>query len=425
MLPNRPTGLALAAALTASAGIQAAEWSLDPEIAVRVRYDDNYRLGARDELAVWETALLPKLTFARTTELSRIAGIAGLNLRRFNEDSLDTDDRFLRFAASRASERSHWGLNAEYARDNSLDSELIDGQQFLDRVTRERVSLAPSWAHSLNETVGLNASYQFVDISYPDDPDNPQYTGYRYHTGSLGTGYSLSPKTRLIAQIGLSRSERDDGTLRSDNQQLTLGLEHRFSERLSGSAFAGTGRTGTDFEQGFLSCSGVILPGFFFGVGGSVCVDPATLVPIPFEVETGTTTSSSSNTVFNADLRYELETGELSAQASRSITPYTNGGLILNERIGLMARHRFSSRLQATLALDWYRSQNTSDFSANLDRTTTSLRTALQWKLDRDWSLSGGYRYFQQEYEGQIQSATSNAVDLTLSYNWPRYAISR
>ena len=129
--------------------------------------------------------------------------------------------------------------------------------------------------------------------------------------------------------------------------------------------------------------------------------------------------------MFNADLRYELETGDLSAQASRSITPYTNGGLILNERFGLMARHRFSSRLQATLALDWYRSQNTSDFSANLDRTTTSLRPALLWKLDRDWSLSGGYRYFRQEYEGRIRAANSNAVDLTLSYNWPRYAISR
>jgi predicted porin len=425
MLANHLARLALVAAMTASAGIQAAEWSLDPEISARLRYDDNFRLATRNELSVWETALLPKLTFARTTETSRLAGSAGLSLRRFDEDGLDSNDRFLRFQSSRASERSNWGLNADYTRDSSLDSELVDDQVFFDRVPRERWSITPTWSHALNETTSLNASYQFVDVSYPDIRDNPQYTGYQFHTASLGAGYALTPVTRLVAQLGLSRSERDDDTQRSDNRQLTLGVEHRFSERLSGSASAGSSRTETDYKQGFLACSGVILPGFFFGVGGSVCVDPDTLIPIPFDVETGTTTAKSSNTVYNAELRYQLETGDLTLRGSRSTTPYTNGGMVQNERISLAGRHRFSSRLQASLSLDWYRTQNTDDFSARTDRTTTSVRPSLQWKLDRDWSLSAGYRYFRQEYEGSIQSATSNAVDLTLSYNWPRMAVSR
>jgi predicted porin len=425
MLPKHPTSLALLAALTASAGAHAAEWSLDPGISVRVRHDDNFRLSTRDELAVWETALLPKLTFARTTELSQIAGTAGFNLRRFDEDGLDTNDRFLSFASSHGSERSRWGLGAEYTRDTSLDSELVEDQLFLDRVPRERWSLSPNWAYTLNESTGLNASYAFVDVSYPDEQNNQQFAGFRYHSGSLGLGYSLTPMTRLVAQLGLSRSERDDDTLRSDTQQLTLGLEHRFSERLSGSMFAGSGRTESKFLQGFPSCSGVELPGIFFNVPGSVCADSDTLTPIGYTIVNGSIESRSSNVVYNADLRYQLETGELSMQASRSISPYTNGGLILNERFGLGVRHNFSSRLLARLSLDWYRARNTNDVASSIDRTTISIRPSLEWKIDRDWSLSGSYRYFEQEYEGQIQSATSNAVDLTLSYNWPRYAISR
>jgi hypothetical protein len=273
--------------------------------------------------------------------------------------------------------------------------------------------------------MGLNASYQFVNVSYPDAPDNQQYADFQYHTASLGIGYSLSPMTRLVAQLGLSRSERSDDTLNSENQQLTLGLEHRFSERLSGSFFAGSGRTETDYKRGFPTCTGVILPGFFFGVGGSVCVNPDTLTLIPFVLEPTTVTNRSSNTVYNAELIYQLETGEVSLQGMRSITPYTNGGLIQNERFSLIASHLFSSRLQGSLSLEWYRTRSTDDVSTSLDRTTMSVRPALRWNLDRDWILAASYRHFQQEYEGSISSATSNAVDLTLTYNWPRYAISR
>ncbi len=425
MLPNRPRASLLAVLAALTLPLEAAEWALEPEISARTRYDDNFRLNRQNELSVWETALLPKLTFSRNTELTRLAGIAGFNLRRFDEDGLDTNDRFLRFRSSRATERSRWGLDADYARDSSLDSELVDGQEFLDRVPRDRWSLSPNWFHSLNETTSLNASYQLVDLSYPDSPNDQQYIGYQYHTGNLGIGYQLKPLTRLVTQVSLSRSERDDESLRSSSRQLTLGVEHQFSERLSGTAFVGYGRTESEFQQGFLSCSGVVLPGFFFGTTGSVCVDPNTLNLIAFTPATTAVTSKSSNTVFNGDLRYRFETGDVAIQASRSITPYTDGGLILNERIGLSGRHRLTSQLQASLSLDWYRTGNTSDFSSTIDRTTTSIRPSLRWKFDQDWSLAASYRYFRQEYEGNTQPASSNAVDLTLTYNWPRMAVSR
>jgi hypothetical protein len=427
MLPNGLPRLALVVALTASTGLHAAQWTLAPEISARLRYEDNYRLNTEDELSVWETALLPKLSFARSTETSRLAGIAGLNLRRFDEEGLDTNDRFFRFDSSHSTERSRWGLNAGYSRDTSLDTELVDEQELLNRVPRERLSLSPNWAHSLTETTGLNASYQYTDISYPDTTEVAQFTGYTYHSASVGASHRLSPTTRLITQISLSLSEREDDTLRSDNQQITLGLEHHFSERLSASAFVGSGRTETDFKQGFGFCDGeeVALPDFLFGPGRTICVDRDTGTIIPFTTVLTTVTSSSKNAVYSADLRYELETGELTLQASRSVTPYTNGGLALNDRFGLAGKHRFSSRLQGNLSLDWYRTSNSSDFGSSIDRTTTSVRPSLRWNLDRDWTLTGSYRYYRQDYEGRVQAATSNALELTLTYQWPRYAISR
>lgn len=425
MLPNRSRACLPALLAALAQPLEAAEWSLEPTLSVRTRYDDNFRLGTRNELAVWETSLLPKLTFARKTELSQIEGIAGFNLRRFDEEGLDTNDRFMRFNSSRASERSRWGLNGEYTQDSTLDSELVEEERFFDRVPRERLSLSPSWSRLLTETTSLSASYRLVDVSYPDAPNDQQFIDYRYHTGSLNLGYQLSMPTRLMAQLSLSRSDRENDTLSTDSQQLSLGLEHQFSERLSSSLLAGYGRTDTDYLQGFLSCSGVVLPGFLFGESGSVCVDPITLNTIPFTLASTTATSSSTNTVFSGDLSYRLETGELSVQASRSITPYTNGGLVLNDRVGLKAVHRFSSQLQGSLSLDWYKTGNTDDAAATLDRATTSIRPSLRWDFDPDWSLAATYRYFRQEYEGRIEPATSNSVELTLSYRWPKYAVSR
>ncbi len=425
MPPNCLSRLGMVVALTTSVGVQAAEWALDPHISARTRYDDNYRLNTSNELTVWETAILPKLTFSRTTERDRIAGTAGLNLRRFDEDGLDRNDRFLKFESSRLFETSRVGLNADYTRDSSLDSELVGDQLFLDRVARERWSISPSWTYTLSQTTQLNASYQFVDLSYPDISDNQQYTGYQYHVASLGMSYGISPTTRLTSQLNASRSERDDNTLRSNNVQISLGLEHAFSARLTGAASVGTGRTESKLSQDALTCSGILLPGFFFGTTGTVCVDPDSLTIIPFTTATQTSNTSSSSSVYNASLDYLLETGKLSMSMSRSITPYTNGSLVSNDRLRLSGTHQLSHKVESSLSLDWYKTTSTDDTSGILDRSTFSIRPGLHWNFERDWSLSASYRYFKQDYEGRADAAVSNSAELTLTYRWPKIAISR
>lgn len=68
----------------------AAEWELDPQIALRTGYNDNIRISTDDELSSTEATLLPSATFRYETPTSGISGRLGFKFRRFlQEDNLD------------------------------------------------------------------------------------------------------------------------------------------------------------------------------------------------------------------------------------------------------------------------------------------------------------------------------------------------
>jgi hypothetical protein len=45
--------------------------------------------------------------------------------------------------------------------------------------------------------------------------------------------------------------------------------------------------------------------------------------------------------------------------------------------------------------------------------------------MKKFWSLSGSYRYRKQTFNDIKDDATQNAAYLTLTYRWPRIAVSR
>jgi opacity protein-like surface antigen len=49
----------------------------------------------------------------------------------------------------------------------------------------------------------------------------------------------------------------------------------------------------------------------------------------------------------------------------------------------------------------------------------TSVRPGVSWQLTEDWSLDAEYRFRYRLFDDDGGSATSNAVFLTLQYNFP------
>src|ERR1700704_5918444 len=75
---------------------QAAEWSVEPSVALRADYNDNILLSPMPHPSVWGIKLSPDVKFSGETETLKVTG--GLNLsfnRYFGEEGLDTIDHTL------------------------------------------------------------------------------------------------------------------------------------------------------------------------------------------------------------------------------------------------------------------------------------------------------------------------------------------
>lgn len=425
--PSKTLSLALIApALLATPTLTpAAEWSIDPQVSARTQYDDNFRLSSTNELSVWEVSVIPEATFARSTEVSNISGTAGLKLRRFDENDLNTNDRFIDLESEYSTPKGNVSLDLNFIKDNTLDSEAQETEVIFDRVRRNRWSVSPGWDYTINETTQTAVALAHTDVSYPDLDSDQQFVDYTAQTASFSVTRSTTAATSYLAQLGATRSGRDDDTSESDNIELTLGIQHTFNARLSGSLSAGYGRTKTDRTDGFLACSGAILPGSLFGVTNSVCADPVTLTIIPLTTQSISSSSTSNNSVFAANTTYRFLTGELSLDASRDSSPFTDGNLILADRITLLGSYNFTSKVNTILEVKWYRATDTDDQAVFIDRKNISIRPRIRWKFDRDWSVAASYRYFEQEFEGSVSPVSSNEFGVELTYHWPKLAISR
>ena len=129
---NTVTILLLAAC---AAGVDAAEWKIDPTVAFRAGYNDNIRLTIDDEVSSAEVRLSPSAVFSVVTPTSGVSGNLRFDFRRFEDDS-DLDDNNVRFVTSsyHRMERSELGLDLDFIKDTTLDSQLENTGLVFDRV---------------------------------------------------------------------------------------------------------------------------------------------------------------------------------------------------------------------------------------------------------------------------------------------------
>jgi hypothetical protein len=405
---------------------------MEPQIRSYVRYDDNFQLRFEDENSVWEGAVEPKVTLARRTARSQLAGSAAVNARRFDENDLNTEDIRLDLRSFYALERARLGLNASFIKDTTLDSTLEETGVVYQRDDRRSVRLSPNWTYNLTERTLLSASLDYSKVEY-DDTDETGLADYDYRAGSLGSEFRWTEKTSLNVYTSYGRYQRDDDLLKSDNTQVSAGFAHEVSERFDVRASAGYRHTETNTRSGFPVCSG----GVTLSVGlaellgidtslarnGAVCVDPGTLAPLPFSE--GGTTDSSNGFLFNGGLNYRFETGTVSMAASRNILPSARDGLLVTDRVTLAADRRLTETLTASLRVSWYQTDSTSDAPSQTDRELIRVRPGIRWQLARDWAFGASYRYTRSDYEEVSESAESHMAEATLTYRWPKIAVSR
>jgi len=416
---------AIILALAVSLQVQAAEWSAEPNISLRSGYNDNIRMTLADHDSVWETALTPSVRFGVAKEHQGLFGNADVVVRRFtggegreSGDVLDREDAHLSVNAYHNMERDRFAADLNITRDSTLDTELDEtGNVIEDRATRLRKSISPSWTRSLTEKTRMELSYQFSAVSYSDEIGPLNLIDYDYDVFSAALLRQMTPRIQGTLSASYSRYQPETN-LESKTLSLQAGISRNFSETLSASFLAGRRETTSDtlVQTGF--CIGAPAGATFPDCGG------ATFIP------TGLATDEIENTgaVYSASITKVMETGKLSASLSRSSSPSGDGELLDTTRLSLAGEHRFTQKLTSSLRIEF------SDQETIVSRTGITelgsrqffrVTPRLAWRWRQEWELAGEYQYAENEEVSGSDTATSNAVYVTLSYRPTKIYISR
>ncbi|MCA1805475.1 MAG: outer membrane beta-barrel protein [Xanthomonadaceae bacterium] len=410
MLPNRPSRGWLAMAACLSLPLQAAEWVAEPSIQLRGEYNDNVRLTTTDHGSSWAATLDPRLHLARRTQLWDLGANARLRGTRYTgEHNLDTVDQFLDASLQRRFERGSFDASAGYVRDTTLQNEFLDQDTGLvtNQIDRTSRNLRLAGKGMFNERTFLEAAVSYRDLEY-EDGARSNLLDYDYFTPSLTLSHQLNAKTRLFGVLSHSRLDYDsDSEFESKTDSLQLGASHKFTETWTLSGSVGSRRTRTS------SLVQVAIP----------CPDPFGFLTCGSTLEPRD--SRTTGLVYNLSLERELETGNISLSASRSVTPSSTGSETDTTTVNLSGSHRFTPQLSARLVVSYLQSETVGGTSTQADADRYRVSPSLRWQLDRDLALSAGYHYTRVTRDTVTDDADSNAVYVSLGYSWPRMAVSR
>lgn len=387
------------------AGANAAEWKFDPNLSLRAGYIDNLRLTTVDEVSSAEATLTPSAAFSVATPTSGASGKLRFDFHRYEEDSdLDENNTLFRLGTYHNLERARLGLDLAYISDTTLDSQLEETGLALERVRRDRLSAAPSWTWLLSERTSLRASYNYNNVDYKNSAGTG-FVDYTLNNASASLSRVLSE--RASASVTLSGTLTDnENNVRSTNGNLQAGFSYRFSDTLLSSAYAGVRHTQVEYSSTSLIpiYSGTTFIGF----------------PLTQDVS-----NSDWGGTFSASLTKTFLRGESSFSASRDISNSVNGAPIEVNRANWDNTYRFSETFSGALGLAYYHSKSSNAIGQNLDRNYYQIKPEFIWKFQRFWDLTGSYLYRKQTFDTTSDDAVQNAAYLTLSYHWPRIAISR
>lgn len=381
--------------------VMADQWAVTPSLQIKALHDDNINLSIDNPVSVWGGSVSPLLDLSRRSAVSAY-GLGGrLTFNRYSEDAVqDTNIQLLTFFGRTATRLSRFGISGSYKRDTtyatieapSAGEEEEQGAGDVDaglvrtQVRRNRLLMTPSWRYTLSERASINLRYMLNDTTYTGSGSDA-LTDYRRQSAELTLQRGLSERSSLTATAGVARYTSSEVGADTDDYSVSAGYVHEFSPMLEMQLGAGVRSATSTF-------------------GNS-------------EVE-------SSGALVNIRLRGSLsELTTYRITADESLQPSGIGALILSKNLSWELSHRLSQKLSVSLWGTAFKNQSVDFFRAVADRTHYDIEPGFRWKLDRDWSIDGSYRYRWQKYEGDEAAASSNAVYLAVDYAWPKLAVSR
>jgi len=371
-----------------STGLQAAEWSISGSVNPSLEYDDNIFMRDENKLGDYHARMSPTLKVSHALENSETSLSTGYVSDRYDRSSqLDTDNPFWRFDTNYKAERSSWGLGVNYAESTSRSDAEEDSGDFETNSISTTESISPSYSFQLSDrdVLSVKASYSTQEYSTADFSNSRRR--------SLSTNWQHQFTERFNGGVSVSVSNnKSSGLLSStddDTYNVSLTTKYHLSE-----IWAVNGSVG--LRQ--LKSEQTDLLGF-------------------------TESTSDTGSSLDMSVTYKGEVDDASLNVSRSISPSSTGGVTEQDRISLNWSRELTERLSAGVSTSFQKT--TSAIDSNDERENINFSPSVNWKFSPDASVALSYTYRKQKEELQDTDASSQAVMLTLNYNWDGFRVSR
>lgn len=402
--------------------VLAAGWDLNTTVNTQVVHNDNIYLLLENEQDVTGAVFNPGLRVNRTEPDGRLSLGADISLTRYQDEPLfDRDEGQLDVSWLKKTERSSIGIDALYSKYSSLNQNLETSgltNQPIDVLTSQ---VSPSWNYQLAETWWVGLTYTYVDTEY-DEPglegfDNfkvVNFINFNADTLKLVLSKLITTRDKISLETKLTRYEGESGGLQVfqnylfyysalereleyDYLEYKLGYIHEFSETQKISLAAGGGNqdvTSRIREHYFQNAT-------------------------EFAVDDWLEEKESKKTsVYSIDYNISGELSDVVLSVGRDRTTDSTGGLVQLSFARLSYGRSLTERLRASFLAS--REEREIDQATSVvvsgDRTRSVASAAISYQLSRQWSVSTQYRYLENDRDLDPDSATSNAVYLSL--NW-------
>ena len=403
-LPGRSSGSKSAAALLCFLSAMsfpglaaAAELSYQPAIDLAIGHDDNPTLTTGPHEKVWTTTVVPRINWAKTTEISGVSFDLLLNGTKYSGSQVpDTSAAILSWSSFlETTERTRWGLDGELRQDTLWETiqttpgvgDLQDTDVGLvsQKVRRDWREARPSWRYQLSERSSLGLRYRITDVGF----SNTSGTGLQdYKNQQLSTTYSraITRKDNLNVTVNRFAYRPTQTDTKSDTTQLLAGISHAYSETARGRFSAGVGKTSETSSTG---------------------------------------TDHSSSFVLEAGMTQRSELTTLDSVISRDVQPSGVGQSVISDQFRMHLNRKIAPLLDLTITAKVFRNKVLKGSDPNVDRRFYQLIPGLSWHWRPAWVVSAEYDYTRQKFDADPKSAESNALYAIVTYAWPRHVASR
>jgi hypothetical protein len=384
MIPRGRALACLVAAMAIASRSHAGVWTTDPVLGLSAEFSTNPGLLTAPHPAETHGAVLidlPTVYHADDVSLTvkpsfRLSDSAGYS-------SLASDYEHVTFIGKLDGERDTVAATVQAARDSSLYYDY--GFNGSTGVQRDTLLADVTWTRTLTERLSANLDTTATRVDYAQPSGLNILTNYHYSSAAPALSWKAGERTSLtlVGNVGLYGSA--DGSTKSTNTSLELGFMRQLDELWSVTANGGYSRESNKISE-------------YYG---------------PFLLASLKSTTTGS--VFTANVTRQGALMTLSAQASRSLVP--SGFAFLSEQDSYQLSLDYPSTERWTFSghTRWLTSREPQVAGPTTEQSYWDLGVSATWLFTEHWTVIMRASHVSARYAPPVVNVGASGVSIELA----------